>query len=220
MISPNLINGHQGMDLNHSELPPDKSLHWPQCAKTLDSRLLVTTVSRYSIFLFTLALAAGIGQAQEAELARGSELLFPFKRDLQEALRLGLTKGPVQAISVCQVQAPKIAKALAQDDISLGRTSHRLRNPANSPPDWVGPILDAYVDNSANHAPRIVPLPNNRLGYVEPILIQPLCLTCHGEELAPEVASRINELYPKDRAVGFNIGDLRGVFWVEFPAEE
>jgi hypothetical protein len=29
MISPNLMNGHQGTDLNHSELPPDKSLHWP-----------------------------------------------------------------------------------------------------------------------------------------------------------------------------------------------
>ena len=180
----------------------------------------MSTVRRYSIVFFALALAAGVGQAQEAGLERGAELLSPFKRDLQEALRLGLTKGPVQAISACRVQAPEIAKALAQDGISLGRASHRLRNPANSPPEWVGPILDAYVDNSADRAPRTVPLPNTRLGYVEPILLQPLCLNCHGEQLAPNVASRINELYPEDRAVGFDVGDFRGVFWVEFPAED
>jgi hypothetical protein len=65
-----------------------------------------------------------------------------------------------------------------------------------------------------------VPLPDSRLGYVEPILVQPLCLTCHGDPLAPDIAARIDELYPEDRAVGYEIGDLRGVFWIEFPAED
>lgn len=172
------------------------------------------------MFIIVLALAVGGVQAQEAELARGAELLSPFKGDLQEALRLGLTKGPVEAIGICRVQAPEIARALAQDGIRLGRSSHRLRNPANSPPEWVTPILAAYIDNSADRAPRVVPLPDNRLGYVEPILLQPLCLTCHGEVLAPDVATRIDELYPEDRAVGFNDGDLRGIFWVDFPAKQ
>lgn len=179
----------------------------------------MSKVRRYRMFIIVLALAVGVGQAQDAELARGSELLSPFKRDLQEALRLGLTKGPVEAIGACRVQAPEIAKALSQDGISLGRTSHRLRNPANSPPEWVSPILGAYVDDSADRAPRVVPLPDNRFGYVEPIVIQPLCLTCHGEDLAPDVAARINELYPEDHATEFNDGDFRGVFWVDFPAK-
>ncbi len=165
-------------------------------------------------------MTTGPGKAQETELARGAELLSPFKRDLKEALRLGLTEGPVPAISACRVQAPEISKALAQDGISLGRSSHRLRNPANSGPEWLAPILQAYLDDSADRMPRIVPLPNNRFGYVEPILLQPLCLTCHGEVLAPDVASHIHELYPEDRAVGFNVGDLRGVFWVEFPSKD
>ena len=63
-----------------------------------------------------------------------------------------------------------------------------------------------------------VPLPDNRWGYVEPITVQPLCLACHGSEIVPDVADRISELYPEDRATGFAVGDLRGVFWVEFPA--
>jgi hypothetical protein len=57
-------------------------------------------------------------------------------------------------------------------------------------------------------------------GYVEPIGIKPLCLACHGEALAPDVAARIGELYPKDRATGFTEGDLRGVFWVEYPVSD
>ena len=179
----------------------------------------MSKVRRYRMFIIVLALAVGVGQAQDAELARGAELLSPFKHDLQEALRLGLTKGPVEAIGACKVQAPEIAKALSKDGINLGRSSHRLRNPANSPPEWVSPILGAYVDDSADRAPRVVPLQNNRFGYVEPILIKPLCLTCHGEVLAPDVASRIDELYPEDRATKFNDGDFRGVFWVEFPAK-
>jgi hypothetical protein len=65
-----------------------------------------------------------------------------------------------------------------------------------------------------------VALPGERSGYVEPIGVQPLCLTCHGESLAPDLASRIEELYPADRAVGYRVGDLRGVFWAEFPRAE
>ena len=55
------------------------------------------------------------------------------------------------------------------------------------------------------------------MGYVEPIVMQPMCLTCHGESLAPEIAARISEVYPDDQATGFKVGDFRGVFWVEFP---
>jgi hypothetical protein len=65
-----------------------------------------------------------------------------------------------------------------------------------------------------------VSVPGGTSGYVEPILLQSPCLACHGDALAPEVAARIGELYPEDRAVGFQVGDLRGVFWVELPAAE
>lgn len=166
-----------------------------------------------------LAVTAGVVHAQESAESRGVELLSPFKHGLQDALRQGLAEGPVQAISACQVQAPEIAAALSQEGIRLGRTSDRLRNTANSTPDWVSPLLEAYANNPADLAPRVVSLPDERSGYVEPILLQALCLTCHGETLAPDVGARINELYPDDRATGYKVGDLRGVFWVEFPAD-
>jgi hypothetical protein len=43
-----------------------------------------------------------------------------------------------------------------------------------------------------------------------------LCLTCHGSNLDADIAASIAERYPEDRATGFEAGDLRGVFWVEF----
>lgn len=180
----------------------------------------MTDLLRWLALVVGLALVGALAQAAESELARGASLLAPFKRDLQQALQRGLAEGPVQAVAACQLRAPEIANALSRDDIRVGRSSHRLRNPSNAPPDWARPILDAYVASPSGRAARAVRLPSNRVGYVEPILLQPLCLTCHGEVLAPDVASRINELYPEDRAVGFEVGDLRGVFWIEFPAAD
>jgi hypothetical protein len=155
-----------------------------------------------------------------SEPAREPEVLAHFKRDLKEALRTGLARGPLEAMGACQLEAPEIATALSQNGIRLGRTSHRLRNPANSPPDWVSPILDDYLANPSGRMPKTVSLPNGRSGYVEPIFVQPLCLTCHGTTIAPPVAARIRELYPADEAIGFEVGDLRGVFWVDLPVSE
>ena len=178
------------------------------------------TISRSCpAFFLVLAFAAATTQAQDAELARGAELLLPFKKDLQQALKGGLAEGPAAAIQVCRVKAPGIVDALSVDGIRMGRSSHKLRNPDNTAPDWVGPIMQAYLDDASSREARAVELDGNRWGYVEPIVAQPLCLTCHGSELAPEVAAQISELYAEDNATGFEAGDLRGVFWLEFPGE-
>ena len=151
-------------------------------------------------------------------MARGAELLAPFKKNLMQALQSGLHQGPAEAISVCRDKAPAIAAALSVDGVVVGRSSHRLRNPGNAAPEWVAPVIEAWLAEGAQAAPVVVPLPGKRTGYMEPIVTQPLCLTCHGSSLDPEVAERIAADYPDDRATGFEVGDLRGVFWAEFPS--
>ena len=157
---------------------------------------------------------------REPDPARGPEILAPFKQNLQQALREGLAEGPVEAIAACQLKAPEIAASLSQGGVRVGRTSERLRNPDNAAPDWVVPALEAYSTDSDDRSPRNLSIGPGRSGYVEPIMVQPLCLACHGESLEPEVSSRIQALYPDDRATGYQIGDLRGVFWVEYPHDE
>jgi hypothetical protein len=56
--------------------------------------------------------------------------------------------------------------------------------------------------------------------FMKAITTQPLCLTCHGEAISPEVAAKLSELYPDDRATGFREGDLRGAFVVTRVLEE
>jgi hypothetical protein len=167
-----------------------------------------------------IALSAIPVAAQESALTPGAQILAPFKQTLLQALRTGLEQGPVEAISVCQLEAPQIAGDLSRDGVRVGRTSHRLRNPANAIPVWVAPILDAYERDASAMTPQTVSIRPDLFGYVEPIVVQPLCLTCHGENLEPAVAARIDELYPGDRAVGYKLGELRGVFWVEYPTAD
>ncbi len=182
----------------------------------INARLVVAALTTLVLMVFV----SGTAPTQETELARGAKMLAPLKKDLKQALIAGMQKGPVNAISVCKHQAPAIADSLSIEGVELGRTSHRLRNPANSAPDWVDPVLEAYFGEDSDRAPRLVHLPNDRLGYVEPIVLQPLCVACHGKFLAPDVAAKIKEAYPEDEATGFEVGDLRGVFWVEYPEAE
>jgi hypothetical protein len=178
---------------------------------------MATLARRYGFMLMAVTIAANVVLAEEAGVSRGAELLRPFKHDLKQALLAGLEEGPENAISACKEQAPAIASALSVGGVKVGRTSHRLRNPANVSPDWVTAVLETYLSEDSDRAPIVVPLPGKRLGYVEPIVLQPLCLACHGEVLGPDVAARIKEDYPHDKATGFEVGDLRGVFWAEFP---
>jgi hypothetical protein len=127
------------------------------------------------------------------------------------------SSGPAAAIEVCQKQAPEIAASVgAEYGLAIGRTSHRLRNPKNLPPDWA----QTFVDQQEAE-PQFVPLADDALGALLPIRLKPQCLMCHGpdEQILPEVREALAENYPQDRATGFQEGDLRGWFWVSVPAD-
>lgn len=170
----------------------------------------------FGAILLLVTAACAEAPAPVDKAARGAELLAPFKADLKSALVQGLASGPAEAVAVCREQAPQIAAALSVDGVSMGRSSHRLRNPANAPQDWLAPVVAGFADGTTGLAPRVVDIADGRTGYVEPIVAQPLCLTCHGTDVQPELAARIAELYPDDAATGFAAGDFRGVFWVEY----
>ncbi len=169
------------------------------------------------------AETASVGGMDTADpAARGAELLAPFKAELREALMAGMKDGPATAIKVCSGQAPGIAASLSVDGVRMGRSSHKLRNPANAPPSWLEPIIERWAaseiraDEETRLDNAVLELEDGRHGYAEPIFMQPVCLTCHGSGLADGIAEQIAALYPEDQATGFSAGGFRGVFWVEF----
>ena len=147
---------------------------------------------------------------------RGAELLAPFKSDLMQALSSGMQEGPAAAIEVCSELAPGIASSLSVDGVRMGRSSHKLRNPDNVAPEWLQPLIASYASGASEMRSQTVALEEGRNGYAEPIIVQPMCLTCHGSELGADVAAQIAAKYPADEATGFSEGDFRGGFWVEF----
>ena len=167
--------------------------------------------------LSILAALATCGETQQSLMDRGAGYLQPLKAQLQSELKAGMAKGVGAAIEVCRVRAPEIAADLQSDEVEMGRTSHRLRNPGNATRPWIEPLLADYLADPENARPQIVRLGDGRVGYLEPIVTQPLCLACHGSTIAQPVREKIEELYPSDRALGFETGDIRGVFWVEMP---
>ena len=156
----------------------------------------------------------------EAEwIERGRQELVPFKKQLMGALQQGMAEGPEHAVQVCQLQASKIVARVSTDVVAVGRSSHKLRNPENAPEPWVEPYLEAYL--AGDREPHVVRLDDGVIGYVEPIVMQPLCVTCHGEVVPQGVEAKLAQLYPGDQARGFEVGDFRGAFWVKFlKAEE
>jgi RND family efflux transporter MFP subunit len=151
-------------------------------------------------------------QAEDARRRAGAAV-GAFRQALVQALQSALQESPMAAIDVCRLEAPRIAERVSVDGVAVGRTSHRLRNPSNAPEDWMLPFLREFrTSDAAAGSSRTFDL-GGRLGYVEPIYVQELCVTCHGSSVEPSLLEHIRERYPEDAAVGFEVGDFRGLFW-------
>lgn len=162
-------------------------------------------------------------EVEPAARARGAALIGELKRGLVGALTTAMQDGAPAAIEVCQARAPALAGALATDGVIVGRATRKPRNPQNLAAGWQAEALAQFEEtraagtalDGASFARRLA---DGRIAYAEPLLIQPLCLACHGATLAPDVQQALAARYPADRATGYQAGDLRGVAWVELPA--
>jgi hypothetical protein len=144
---------------------------------------------------------------------------------LEERVLRALTEGgPVGAVDACHLEAPGLTAEVSRGrGVRAGRSSLRLRNPANAGPDWVQAWLTAQGERPAEGLAPVVQVASTAEGKVsrriQPIAIKPPCLLCHGEpaQVAPEVRAALRERYPQDQALGYRLGDLRGALWVEIP---
>jgi hypothetical protein len=190
--------------------------------KPLTALLLAVVVSG------TRALAAGsepqsqLGQSR----ATAAEFMKTLKGELMAAMQAG---GPVNAITVCNKRAPAIAAELgALRGWEIGRTSLKPRNMANAPDEWERSVLERFEQRKrAGEDPagleyfEVVEQDGQMVfRYMKAIPTGELCLACHGAKLDPAVAARLDALYPKDQARGYQVGDIRGAFTFIEPLSE
>jgi hypothetical protein len=137
-------------------------------------------------------------------------------RELKAAMANG---GPANAIDVCNHRAPRIVAEVQRPGLAIGRTSHRLRNPANAPPAWAADFVRDAAEMRLDKVPAQVhfDLGGGRHGYLEMIGTAGLCMGCHGPSASLDVSlkAKLAVLYPNDAATGFAQGSLRGWFIAE-----
>ena len=82
---------------------------------------------------------------RKAIAAKAKDSLFTrLSGRLMEVMQ---SAGPAAAIDVCSQEAVAIAEAVGKEyGVAIGRTSFRLRNPANAPRDWVKPFVEQRSD--------------------------------------------------------------------------
>ncbi len=159
----------------------------------------------------------------DASRAVVSDFATRLKGALVKAME---TDGPIGAVEVCQTLAPRIAAdASSKTGWRVGRTSLMTRNDANRPDAWEKDVLETFAARkAAGESPEkmeswvvVSDGSKEQFRYMKAIPTAPLCLTCHGTDVAPALRERIDALYPKDRATGYREGDVRGAFTITQP---
>jgi hypothetical protein len=168
----------------------------------------------------SLARAADVEQltaeSRDAVKALAGELKATLQASIQSA-------GPLQAIEVCNIQAPLLAaKVSTEKGMQVGRTSLRTRNDANAPDAWERAVLEQFEQRKSD-GEAVTSLEYSEITrrngervfrYMKAIPTGELCLLCHGEHIPADVSTKLGALYPHDRATGFRKGDIRGAFTV------
>ena len=177
------------------------------------------------VLLLVSIQASCLAAQDDPRIAASAVLASNLQQQLGARLKAAIQEGgPVRAIEVCQVEAPGIAAGLsaANAPARVGRTSSKIRNPANAPNAGEMRVLEnfskALADGEPGPLSDFVTFPDGSARYMQSIATQAVCLVCHGTSLSNEIKAALAERYPNDHATGYSEGELRGAFVVNWPA--
>lgn len=131
-------------------------------------------------------------------------------------------KGLAGAVEFCSTQALELTHAFTGEGITVKRSSDKLRNPANAPDSVETRILSSFLQLKTENGELKPVLEKDAAGnyhYFKPIMLQAMCLNCHGDkttQIEPDVWSVIQQKYPADAAFDYKEGDLRGIWHIMF----
>jgi len=160
---------------------------------------------------------------EEAALKKAKAAAMMLGKKLKGELKGSLEKGDHgAAVKVCSDRAPEVGASVREETgVTVGRSSLRLRNETNKAPEWVEAWLDEMGERKAADAKPVREIAQGPDGpvarIIKPLGVEGVCVLCHGEAstMSKELAAAISERYPKDKATGYAVGDLRGALWAE-----
>lgn len=127
--------------------------------------------------------------------------------------------GTEYAVEFCNEKAMPITDSLSkQHHVSISRITNQTRNSSN----YLKTDTDKAVFKSFEDNPSLIDSlvkEGEKYAYYKRInTALPTCVKCHGNpesDIEPATYTKIKTLYPNDKAIGYSMDELRGLWKIE-----
>lgn len=179
-------------------------------------------------FVIPLALASTLliasPSAEDKAIEKGNAVSSLLIQKLGSELKNQMqTSGPMGALHFCSQNALNLTEQIAKETgTTIKRVSIQNRNPVNAAAPEEKDVLSQWQVMLANGETlppyKLTKRSNGQTAFYKPILINnEACLKCHGEVAGDSpLGKALKENYPDDKAIGYKMGDLRGMVRVSF----
>lgn len=130
--------------------------------------------------------------------------------------------GTVGAVEFCNLQAIKLTDSMSvMHNAIIKRVSDKPRNPnnmANAKELGHIAVFKELVKAGSDIDPIVEEI-NDEVNFYYPITTNTMCLQCHGtpnEQVTSETLTALTALYPSDKALGYNVDEVRGIWSIVF----
>ncbi len=131
-------------------------------------------------------------------------------------------KGTLEALAFCNEKAYPLTDSMAVvHNASIKRVSDKPRNQSNQANTEELEHIKTFKQVIANNEepnPIVIEL-DNKVKVFYPIKTNTMCLQCHGEPnetIEKSTLKRLAILYPNDKAIGYDINEVRGIWSLTF----
>lgn len=177
------------------------------------------------LFLLCSLIFISCQQSKENKVfaEKGLEITDSTGKSLVGALTGAMQEGGIShALKFCNENALDITDKMSQKyGVKISRIAAKNRNENNYANEKELELLASWEEKIKNNEPlepELLTKDKKKIFY-RPITTQGMCLSCHGtvgEFISNENYEIIESLYPNDKAIGFEMGSLRGAWKVEF----
>jgi hypothetical protein len=165
-------------------------------------------------------------QEKQYYTEQGKKIAKTSFKTLSGQLQKAMAEGGISnAVKYCNVEAYPLTDSLKQQFgvVELRRATDKPRNEKNLITESEKAQLDAWKKQKLQGKdlkPEVHAQGQDQVVFYAPIVLKGQCLTCHGnkEAMGADYAD-IQKLYPNDKATGYELGDLRGMWSITFKKE-
>lgn len=156
----------------------------------------------------------------------GLEYAIGTKAELGKNLMTKMKEdGPIHALEFCNVQAMPITDSMSRKyNADIKRVSDKNRNSANAASEKETDIIKEFSEVIAKgEKPEpIIDEQESQVAFYFPLVTNSMCLKCHGEvgkDISKSDYDKVLELYPEDKAIGYQENEVRGIWRIYFDKE-